>query len=53
MTVKLKCRCVVCDHIEVLTDKQLEEAKEDGCPCCSECLGPMILEEATAREVRT
>ena len=51
--VEVVAQCVFCQHKEVLTAAQVEQAQRDNAPpACSRCTGPMATVAAKVKAVR-
>lgn len=47
--IKLEAKCVGCGNKKILSEKDVKEAQEMGCPICDKCFMPMTVERASLK----
>jgi transcription elongation factor Elf1 len=40
---QITAKCVACQHKEILSQQQMDDAKRDGTATCSKCFSPMLV----------
>jgi hypothetical protein len=46
--VTIRCRCVLCRHVQQIDPSKVDELG----PSCEKCFGPMVVEQAEVRRGR-
>lgn len=52
MSITITARCVSCGELKPLTENQIKEAEETGCPMCENCFMPMVVESAESTSAK-